>query len=92
MGSNLKSSELPDQKLRHILKAFSKLKQRVLWKWEEETLPGKPSNVKVAKWLPQTDILGKKLQICVKLKLPYGTRIVSAVLTYLLTLTELRSS
>jgi hypothetical protein len=75
MGSNLKSSQLPDKKLRAILEAFSKLKQRVLWKWEEETLPGKPSNVKVSKWLPQSDILGKKFCIYMKLKLPCGTEI-----------------
>jgi UDP:flavonoid glycosyltransferase YjiC (YdhE family) len=77
MGSNLKSSDLPDKKLRGILEAFSKLKQRVLWKWEGENLPGKPSNVMVAKWLPQSDILGKKLRtyVYMKLKLPCGTEI-----------------
>jgi glucuronosyltransferase len=75
MGSNLKSSQLPNEKLRAILEAFSKLKQRVLWKWEDESLPGKPSNVEVAKWLPQSDILGKKLCIYVKLELPCGTEI-----------------
>jgi hypothetical protein len=69
MGSNLKSSQLPNEKLRGILEAFSKLKQRVLWKWEDEDLPGKAPNVKVAKWLPQSDILGKKLN------LPYVTEI-----------------
>jgi glucuronosyltransferase len=63
MGSNLKSSQLPTEKLLAIVEAFSKLKQRVLWKWEKETLPGNLSNVRVAKWLPQSDILGKKLYI-----------------------------
>jgi glucuronosyltransferase len=42
-----------------FLEAFSKLKQRVLWKWETESLPGQPSNVKLGKWLPQSDILGE---------------------------------
>jgi len=31
--------------------------QHVLWKWESDTLPGQPSNVKFGKWLPQFDIL-----------------------------------
>lgn len=62
MGSHLKSALMPDVKLRAILEAFSRLKQRVLWKWENETLPGKSNNVKVAKWLPQSDILGKILR------------------------------
>ncbi|CAL8110081.1 unnamed protein product [Orchesella dallaii] len=35
---------------------FSKLKQKVIWKWDGD-LPGEiPANVKVAKWLPQQDI------------------------------------
>ena len=42
-----------------FLGAFSKLKQHVLWKWESDTLPGQPSNVKLGKWLPQSDILGE---------------------------------
>ncbi|XP_972349.3 UDP-glycosyltransferase UGT5-like isoform X1 [Tribolium castaneum] len=57
MGSNLKSSDLPRDKRDAILRAFSKLKQNVLWKWEEEELPGQPKNVKLMKWMPQTDIL-----------------------------------
>lgn len=36
---------------------FKKLKQRVLWKFEDESLPGVPSNVMIKKWLPQNDIL-----------------------------------
>lgn len=39
------------------LDTFKKLKQRVLWKFEDESLPGIPSNVMVRKWLPQNDIL-----------------------------------
>ncbi|XP_044271533.1 UDP-glycosyltransferase UGT5-like isoform X2 [Tribolium madens] len=57
MGSNLKSSDLPRNKRNAILKAFSKLKQNVLWKWESEELPEQPKNVKLMKWMPQTDIL-----------------------------------
>jgi hypothetical protein len=59
MGSNLQSSQMPESKRNAFLKVFSKLKQQVLWKWETDTLPGQPRNVKLGKWLPQSDILGK---------------------------------
>ncbi|XP_063921532.1 UDP-glycosyltransferase UGT5-like [Zophobas morio] len=57
MGSNLKSAELPAEKREAILRTFSKLKQKVLWKWEDDVLPGQPENVKLSKWLPQQSIL-----------------------------------
>lgn len=57
LGSNLRSKNLPAEKRDAILKAFSKLKEKVLWKWEDDDLPGKPANVKLGKWLPQQDIL-----------------------------------
>ncbi|KDR11536.1 UDP-glucuronosyltransferase 2C1-like isoform X2 [Zootermopsis nevadensis] len=57
MGSNLESSQMPESKRNAILEAFSKLKQHVLWKWETDTLPGQPKNVRLGKWLPQSDIL-----------------------------------
>ncbi|GFG31894.1 hypothetical protein Cfor_10048 [Coptotermes formosanus] len=57
MGSNLQSSSMPESKRDAFLGAFSKLKQHVLWKWESDTLPGQPNNVKLGKWLPQSDIL-----------------------------------
>ncbi|CAH1973547.1 unnamed protein product [Acanthoscelides obtectus] len=56
MGSNLKSADFPEDKKKAILKAFSKIKQKVLWKFEAD-LPNKPSNVKIMKWLPQKDVL-----------------------------------
>jgi UDP:flavonoid glycosyltransferase YjiC (YdhE family) len=59
LGSNIKCSDLPPEKLEAFLNTFSKLKQKVLWKWETDVLPGKPTNVKLGKWLPQQDILGK---------------------------------
>lgn len=49
---------MPKEKLDMFLNTFKKLKQRILWKWEDDNLPGKPNNVMTAKWLPQTDILG----------------------------------
>lgn len=57
MGSNLKSSKLPDRVRDMLLRAFSKVKQTVLWKWEDDKLPGQPKNVIIRKWMPQTEIL-----------------------------------
>ncbi len=58
MGSALRGSQMPDHKRRLILGAFAKLKQKVLWKWETETMDDLPKNVKLSKWLPQQDLLG----------------------------------
>lgn len=57
LGSNLKSSHLPAEKLNAILRVFSRIRQRVLWKWEDDELPGKPDNVMTQKWMPQNDVL-----------------------------------
>lgn len=57
MGSNIKSSQLPVEKRDAILRVFAKLKQTVLWKWEDETLPNQPKNVIVKAWWPQDDVL-----------------------------------
>jgi hypothetical protein len=57
MGSNLKGVQFPEEKRNAFIQAFSKLKQKVLWKWEVDELPGKPPNVKLSKWAPQQDIL-----------------------------------
>ncbi|XP_073825499.1 UDP-glucosyltransferase 2-like [Musca autumnalis] len=57
MGSNLKSKNMPQEKKAEILKAFGKLKQRVLWKFEDSELEGKPDNVLIRDWFPQDDIL-----------------------------------
>lgn len=57
LGSLVKSSNLPYEIRDCILKAFSKLKQRVLWKWEDPHLPGKSDNVMISNWFPQEDVL-----------------------------------
>lgn len=59
-GSNAKTTFLPKEKVQMLLNVFSKLKQRVIMKWETDTLEGKPSNVLIGKWLPQDDILAHK--------------------------------
>ena len=57
MGSNIRAKNLPLDKREQILKAFRSLKQRVLWKFEDPKLDGKPDNVFISEWFPQDDIL-----------------------------------
>lgn len=58
MGSLLRSATFRKEKLDAFLYAFSKIPQRVLWKWDQDVLPGKSDNIKLIKWAPQRDILG----------------------------------
>jgi len=58
MGSAIKGNQMPEERRKIFLNVFSKLKQQVLWKWETETMPDLPKNVKLSKWLPQQDLLG----------------------------------
>jgi glucuronosyltransferase len=74
MGSALKGNMMPEKKRQIFLKAFSKLKQKVLWKFETETMTDLPKNVKLSKWLPQQDLLGHP-----KIRLNF-----TVVLTYLI--------
>ncbi|XP_049308406.1 UDP-glucosyltransferase 2-like isoform X1 [Bactrocera dorsalis] len=57
LGSQVQSKDMPVEKLRLFLNVFAQLNQRVLWKFENDSLPDLPSNVMVKKWLPQSDIL-----------------------------------
>lgn len=59
MGSLCKTETMPEAKLRAFLNAFSRLPQRVLWKWGNEVFPGKTDNIFISKWMPQRDILGR---------------------------------
>ncbi|CAL8104508.1 unnamed protein product [Orchesella dallaii] len=58
LGSIVKAKEMPENSRKVFLNVFSRLKQRVIWKWETETMPDLPPNVKLSKWLPQQDVLG----------------------------------
>ncbi|XP_059481178.1 UDP-glucosyltransferase 2-like [Neocloeon triangulifer] len=60
LGSNIKSRLLPDEVKKGILEVFGSLKLKILWKFEDDDLPGKPKNVMINKWLSQQDILGHK--------------------------------
>lgn len=57
MGSVVRATDWPEEMRESLVKAFGKLKQRIIWKYENETLPNKPENVMISAWLPQRDIL-----------------------------------
>ncbi|XP_023310202.1 UDP-glucuronosyltransferase 2B15-like [Anoplophora glabripennis] len=57
LGSNVKSKDLQAESLSAILETLGELPYKVLWKFEADTLPGKPDNVKLIKWAPQLGIL-----------------------------------
>ena len=57
LGSHIKSADLPQEKKQAILKAFSRLKEDIIWKFEDDTLKNVPKNVKIMKWVPQSDML-----------------------------------
>ncbi|XP_046972581.1 UDP-glycosyltransferase UGT5-like [Vanessa cardui] len=56
-GTNVKPSMFPPEKLKVFTHVFSRLPYDVLWKWDNEELPGRPKNVRISKWLPQSDLL-----------------------------------
>ncbi|XP_068218461.1 UDP-glycosyltransferase UGT5-like [Palaemon carinicauda] len=58
LGSVVKPSNMPENYRKILVEAFRSLKQRVLWKWDEDTMEDLPPNVRLGKWLPQQDILG----------------------------------
>lgn len=60
LGTNLRSSDMPPEQLKVFLNVFAALKQRVLWKWEDDNMANLPKNVLVQKWMPQSDILAHK--------------------------------
>ncbi|XP_048006723.1 UDP-glycosyltransferase UGT5-like [Leguminivora glycinivorella] len=56
-GTNFNPSTLAEDKIRLLLNVFSKLPYDVLCKWDAEDVPGRPSNVRIVKWVPQNDLL-----------------------------------
>lgn len=58
LGSNVQGKHLKPDTVQKMFNVLSKLKQRVIWKWEDpENTPGKSDNILYSKWLPQDDIL-----------------------------------
>jgi len=67
-GSILRGANMSPETRRTFISTFSRLKQRVVWKWEDDkkmtsSADGDaadvlPANVKLVRWLPQQDLLG----------------------------------
>lgn len=58
LGSNSRVSSMPVHIQQAFIQVFSRLPQRVLWKWEKSSQLKLPPNVKMVEWLPQQDLLG----------------------------------
>ncbi|XP_036332574.1 UDP-glycosyltransferase UGT5-like [Rhagoletis pomonella] len=56
-GTQVQGKDMPLEKLRMFIDVFRQLKQRVLWKFENDSIPNLPANVMTKKWMPQNDIL-----------------------------------
>lgn len=65
-GSILRGSKMPEEVRKIFVHTFARLKQRVIWKWEEDSIRNRsstvvsdvPDNVLLVPWLPQQDLLG----------------------------------
>ncbi|XP_041988408.1 UDP-glycosyltransferase UGT5-like [Aricia agestis] len=56
-GTNALSNMLESNKIQMIAKVLGQLPYDVLWKWDQDTLPGQTKNIRLSKWLPQADLL-----------------------------------
>lgn len=59
LGSMIKMTSMPKEKLDVILTAIGSIPRKVIWKWEADELPRKLDNVMTRKWLPQFDVMSK---------------------------------
>jgi glucuronosyltransferase len=58
LGSNIKTSQMDPEKLQDIANALMRLKQNVIWKFDDEHFDVDPKKIMIRKWLPQYEILG----------------------------------
>ncbi|CAH1641747.1 unnamed protein product [Spodoptera littoralis] len=56
-GTNVDPTKLPADRIEVLVKTLSQLPYDILWKWNGDVLPGRTDNIRIAKWLPQPDIL-----------------------------------
>ncbi|XP_018052934.1 PREDICTED: UDP-glucuronosyltransferase 2A3-like isoform X1 [Atta colombica] len=64
LGSMIKMSSIPQEKLNAILKVIGSIPRKVIWKWETDELPRKLDNVMARQWLPQFDIMNHRNVKC----------------------------
>ncbi|XP_025268314.1 UDP-glucuronosyltransferase 2B31-like [Camponotus floridanus] len=60
LGTNVNWKSIELNKLKAVTQAFSKLKERVIWKLDIELPFQVPNNVMVVKWIQQNEILSHK--------------------------------
>ncbi|XP_047022219.1 UDP-glycosyltransferase UGT5-like [Helicoverpa zea] len=56
-GTNVDPTLLPPEKIQAMIEVLSQLPYDVLWKWSKDELPGRTPNIRISKWLPQSDLL-----------------------------------
>ncbi|KAJ8708779.1 hypothetical protein PYW08_010161 [Mythimna loreyi] len=56
-GTNVDPALFPPEKIATFVRVLSKLPYDVMWKWNNDILPGRTENIKIYKWLPQSDLL-----------------------------------
>ena len=56
-GSAVKPSAMSGARRQVFLDAFKQIKNPIIWKWDEDKVENLPSNVRLAKWVPQQDLL-----------------------------------
>ncbi|CAH0697336.1 unnamed protein product [Spodoptera exigua] len=56
-GTNVDPTQFPADRIEVLVKTLSQLPYDILWKWNADVLPGRTDNIKIAKWLPQSDLL-----------------------------------
>jgi len=57
LGTNVKWKFLGLDKIKTVILALSKLKQRILWKLDIEVPYEIPNNLMIVKWMPQKEVL-----------------------------------
>ena len=62
IGSALRMEDLPEHAIQSMMKAFSRLPQRVIWQWKGKVPADLPKNILTVPWLPQQDLLGNSVK------------------------------
>ncbi|XP_028167287.1 UDP-glucuronosyltransferase 2B4-like [Ostrinia furnacalis] len=56
-GSIIDPTQFPQERIKILVNVFSKLPYDILWKWNHGDVPGRTKNIRISKWLPQSDLL-----------------------------------
>uniref|UniRef100_A0A336M1J6 UDP-glucuronosyltransferase n=1 Tax=Culicoides sonorensis TaxID=179676 RepID=A0A336M1J6_CULSO len=57
LGSNVRPQYMHPEKKQAIINVFNQMKEKVIWKFDDETLQVDKNKIYIAKWMPQNDIL-----------------------------------